>query len=130
MSRRNALIVLAVAVALHVGLALGFALRTPFRAAGVLLGQRTPDGYARANDIGAPDERQHVNQIARYSRGEIPVFHPDDPNLYETYQAHQPPLYYALVSIVAHGDPAPDDALKYRWPNLAFGALAVAGVFA
>ncbi|RYG42464.1 phospholipid carrier-dependent glycosyltransferase, partial [bacterium] len=126
MSRRNALVVLVVALVLHVGLALGFATRTPFRMAGVILGQRS----APVNDVGAPDERQHVNQIARYSRGEIPVFDPSDPNLYETYQAHQPPLYYALVSTVAHGQPTSGDALKYRWPNLLFGGLAVAGVFA
>lgn len=127
MSRRNALIVLAAAVALHVLLALGFALRTPFRTAGVLLGQ---SGRPQIADVGAPDERQHATQIARYSRGEVPVFDPKDPNLGENYQAHQPPLYYAVSSFVAHGEPTIDRALAYRWPNLFFGALAVAGVFA
>ncbi len=127
MTRKAALLTLAAAMLVHVLLALGFALRTPFRTPGVILS----NGRAGVLDVGAPDERQHANYAARLVRGEgLPVFDPKDPNLYESYQSHQPPLYYAALALVARGEPAPDRALAYRWPNLVVGALAVAGVFA
>ncbi|MEJ5169517.1 MAG: hypothetical protein WHU10_00875, partial [Fimbriimonadales bacterium] len=84
-----------VLVALHAILAIGYASLTPYRAAGRILLQ----GHAPAQDIGAPDERQHANYVQRLlDGGGLPVFDPKDPNLYETYQSHQPPLYYVLAA--------------------------------
>lgn len=72
-----------------------FAAITPYRTAGRLHNQ----GGAYAADIGAPDERQHANYIAHLSQGKgFPVFRPGSEDLYETYQSHQPPLYYIIAS--------------------------------
>lgn len=117
---------------LHVGLALTYASLTPFRAEGILFTQRQA---GLQKDIGAPDERQHVNYIARLTRGEgIPVFDPKDPNLYETYQSHQPPLYYLLAAgwtkALGASDPtAPENKMRVRSLNALIGGLGVAGVF-
>lgn len=72
-----------------------YSIRTPYREGGILLHQ----GRAEVPDIGAPDERQHVNYVQRLVSGQgFPVFRPDDPELYESYQSHQPPLFYVLAA--------------------------------
>jgi 4-amino-4-deoxy-L-arabinose transferase-like glycosyltransferase len=85
-------------------------------------------------DIGAPDERQHVNYIARLSRGEgFPILNPTDPNLYETYQAHQPPLFYGLMLIPAKliglNDPENPSGRALRWVNVLIGAVTLLGIY-
>jgi 4-amino-4-deoxy-L-arabinose transferase-like glycosyltransferase len=130
MSRRLPAVALALAV-LHLVLALTFASVTPYRTEGVVLISRG----APSKDIGAPDERQHANYVARIARGEgFAVFNPSDPNLYETYQAHQPPLYYLLAAGWSKlaGVPdatAPDVGLRMRALSGLVGAIGVIGVY-
>ncbi|MFQ3676569.1 MAG: DUF2142 domain-containing protein [Fimbriimonadaceae bacterium] len=125
-------VILPILMVLHLGLALTYAWLTPYRAEGVLFTQRQA-GVQK--DIGAPDERQHVNYIARLNRGEgVPVFDPKDPNLYENYQSHQPPLFYVAASlwtrIVGAPDPTlPESKMRVRSLNAGIGAVGVAGVF-
>lgn len=104
--------------------------QTPYRQAGKLVFQ----GGAPAKDIGAPDERQHANYVARLMRGEgFAVLDPKDPNLYENYQAHQPPLYYVVAAgfaKVAGADP--QDAAtgpRLRWLSLLMGLGTLAGLW-
>jgi 4-amino-4-deoxy-L-arabinose transferase-like glycosyltransferase len=128
MSTRN--LVLAIVV-LHVVLAAGYARVTPYRAAGVVL---TQNG-AHALDIGAPDERQHVNYVARLRAGDgLPVFDPRDPHLYESYQSHQPPLFYALAALYSKAVGAddlvdPGSGFRLRLLNALIGGLGVLGVW-
>lgn len=116
---------------LHLALAIAYALATPYRMGGNLVHQ----GGAYAADIGAPDERQHANYVARVAQGRgIPVLDPKDPNLYENYQAHQPPVYYVLAAGVAKltgGDKLETRAegLPIRIFNGLIGAANVVGVF-
>lgn len=129
MSRRSLTVPLAIAV-LHLILALVFAGLTPYRAEGYVWSQ----GNAKALDIGAPDERQHANYIARIARGEgFAVFNPHDPNLYETYQAHQPPLYYLIGGAwakITGADPTVKEAgFRMRALNALIGATGVVGVY-
>lgn len=114
----------------HLLLSAGYAKVTPYRAGGILFAQ----GRVEANDIGAPDERQHANYIGHLaSKGSFPVFRPGDPNLYETYQSHQPPLYYALGALWAKATGAGDTSsqssgLPLRLLNALIGAAGVLGV--
>ncbi|MCX7800283.1 MAG: glycosyltransferase family 39 protein [Fimbriimonadales bacterium] len=120
-----------VLAALHAILAAGYALLTPYRTAGRVLMQ----GNAPALDIGAPDERQHANYVQRLLEGSgLPVFNPEDPNLYESYQSHQPPLYYALaagwsrlVGLASAVDP--EAGFRLRLLNVLIGSLGVWGLF-
>ncbi len=114
----------------HVILASVFASITPYRQSGLVTLNRSVE-----KDIGAPDERQHANYVARLLNGEgFPVFNPKDPNLYETYQAHQPPLFYIVAAGFAKvtGVNDPTDAEtggRLRFLNVILGAIVVAGVF-
>lgn len=123
--------VLAALVAAHVLLALVYAARTPYRQSGVILGM----GRAPANDIGAPDERQHANYIQHLLDGKgFPVFHPEDPDLYESYQSHQPPLYYLLAAGWAKATGVadvslPSAAMRLRALSSILGGATVVGVF-
>lgn len=123
--------VLLALVATHVLLALVYAARTPYRQSGVILGM----GRAPANDIGAPDERQHANYIQHMLDGRgFPVFDPADPELYESYQSHQPPLYYMLAAgwakVTGVADvAAPSAAMRLRAFSSMPGGATVAGVF-
>jgi len=124
---------LAILALVHFLLATWFASSTPYRAQGILLGQRDPNtgGPARSLDIGAPDERQHANYIGSLgTTGTFPIFNPKDPNLYESYQSHQPPLYYSLATVInkVTGDSKPDQAsfgTKIRGLNSLLGAVNV-----
>jgi 4-amino-4-deoxy-L-arabinose transferase-like glycosyltransferase len=104
--------------------------QTPYRQAGKLVFQ----GGAPAQDIGAPDERQHANYVARLLRGEgFAVLDPKDPNLYENYQAHQPPLYYVVAagwSLVTGTDPQNrETGPRLRWLSLLMGLGTLAGLW-
>jgi len=123
-------------VALHLVLAAGYAKVTPYRAGGVLFSQPGKDNRpSNANDIGAPDERQHANYIGYLARERsFPVFKPGDPNLYESYQSHQPPLYYLLSAGWAAATGSSDTSkqssgLPIRLLNCLIGAAAVFGVY-
>lgn len=68
---------------------------TPYRTGGVIVFQQ----WAPAKDIGAPDERQHANYVRDVMNGKgVAVLSLDDPDLYENYQAHQPPAYYFIAA--------------------------------
>ncbi len=117
-------------VTLHLVLAANYANVTPYRAGGILYMQ----GKVEVNDIGAPDERQHANYIGYIANEHaFPVFKPGDPNLYESYQSHQPPLYYLLSAGWAKvtGSSAttlPASGMRIRWFNCFIGAMGVLGV--
>lgn len=72
----------------------------PYRQVGYMMHQRGADGKPLVvADIGAPDELQHANYVATLVKGGgIPVLKPGAKDLYETYQSHQPPLYYVLAA--------------------------------
>lgn len=120
-----------VLAALHAILAIGYATLTPYRASGRILMQ----GNVPAMDIGAPDERQHANYVQRLLEGRgLPVFSPRDPNLYETYQSHQPPLYYLLAAAWSRAlglnrVDTPEAGLAIRLLNALIGAAGVWGLF-
>jgi 4-amino-4-deoxy-L-arabinose transferase-like glycosyltransferase len=123
-------------VAIHMTLAGWFAFVTPYRQGGALLGQRGPDGGpAIVKDIGAPDERQHANYISHLMSGQgFPIFDPKDPDLYESYQSHQPPLYYLLATSWAKVTgvsevESHDSGIKLRFLNVLIGAFTIWGVF-
>jgi 4-amino-4-deoxy-L-arabinose transferase-like glycosyltransferase len=122
---------LAIALAiLHLVLAWTYASITPYRQEGAVLLNRTVE-----KDIGAPDERQHANYVTHLREGKgFPIFDPKDPNLYESYQSHQPPLFYvvaaATTTISGVSDlTARDAGLRVRWINGVFGALTVFVIF-
>lgn len=95
---------------------------TPFRTGGKLHYQA---GIYQP-DIGAPDERQHVNYVAKLrSTGQLLVFNPKDPNLYESYQSHQPPLFYLLAAPVFGNDGSP-----IRYLNIVVGVFTLLGLYA
>ncbi len=103
---------------------------TPYRTAGVLATNRG----APAQDIGAPDERQHANYILRLLAGEgLPVFDVHDPQLYEHYQSHQPPAYYFVAAGVAKLTGAtldtPEGGSGVRYLSTIFGIMTILGVF-
>lgn len=108
---------------------------TPYRHAGVLRYQRGADGQpAHIPDVGAPDERQHANYVKWLMDGKgFPVLRPDDPELGEHYQSHQPPLYYTIEAIwckLTGSDPTePGSGFIVRLPNLLVGLVTLLGVF-
>jgi len=122
-------------VALYVGFAVAYALATPYRTPGVLLGQRDAQGRPQTTaDVGAPDERQHANYIKHLLNGQgFPVLRPGTSDLYETYQSHQPPAYYLLATAWAKLlglDPAlPGAGLPLRALNILIGVLTLVGVY-
>jgi 4-amino-4-deoxy-L-arabinose transferase-like glycosyltransferase len=119
-------------------LALSYAWVTPYRQAGFLVHQRGPDGGpAKVPDVGAPDERQHANYVAVLLQDkELPVLKPGSQDLYETYQSHQPPLYYVLAAAwckALGADPLSANqvtGLKIRSLNALIGLVTLAGLFA
>ena len=113
-----------------------FNAKTPYRQPGVLVYQLNPEtgGFQSALDIGAPDERQHANYVAGLKEGGgFKKIVPGDPNLYEYYQAHQPPLYYLLAtgwSFVTGADPADaSGGFRVRFLNTLIGVLTLIGTF-
>jgi len=110
-------------------LAVGYVFSTPYRTEGRLIFQQ-----GSSKDIGAPDERQHANYVKRLMEGKgLPVLDPQDPELYENYQAHQPPLYYFLAagfSIVTGADPTdPQSGAKLRFLSVILGMATLAGIY-
>lgn len=131
MSRAQTLAILFALIAAHIVLGAYYAAVTPYRTAGILLSER----HAPAVDIGAPDERQHVNYVIQLHDGKgFPVFDLNAPDKGETYENHQPPAYYVLASgwasLLGAGDlTSRDGGLKLRSLNVVLGAMTVAGVF-
>jgi 4-amino-4-deoxy-L-arabinose transferase-like glycosyltransferase len=123
--------------AVHLALAIGYAWVTPYRQGGYNLYARDPEtgGPKFERDIGAPDERQHVNYVARIAHGKgFPVLDPKDPALYENYQAHQPPLFYVLAAgwskiVGITTFETRDEGFLLRLLNALLGAISVLGVF-
>lgn len=120
---------LGIIVLLFLAFGAGYILQTPYRTAGIVVFQ----GGAKANDIGAPDERQHANYIQRLQEGKgFAVLDPNDPSLYENYQAHQPPLYYLVgagAATLAGAKMDKPSGANLRWLNLAIGAATLLGLF-
>lgn len=111
-----------------------FASTTPYRSPGKLMHQRQQGRPIEVPDIGAPDERQHANYIVHLLEGKgFPVLTPGSPDLGETYQSHQPPLYYLLAAAwcrVVGADPtSPASGFRLRLLNILVGAATVLGVF-
>lgn len=126
---------LAAVIGLYVVFALAAAHLTPYRTAGILLGQRDAQGQPqRTLDVGAPDERQHANYVRHLMDGNgFPVLRPGTPDLYETYQSHQPPTYYLLAAgwaKVTGADPtSPGSGLALRLLSVAIGVVTLLGVY-
>jgi 4-amino-4-deoxy-L-arabinose transferase-like glycosyltransferase len=122
----------------HLLISSWFSSVTPYRTAGYELRLDPATGrQAEMKDIGAPDERQHVNYIRDFmASGKFPVLDPKDPNLYENYQAHQPPLYYSFaVAWAKITGTQPDlesksDGTKLRFLSAIFGIITIWGTFA
>jgi 4-amino-4-deoxy-L-arabinose transferase-like glycosyltransferase len=107
-----------------------YTVQTPYRQAGTLLHQ----AGLSVPDIGAPDERQHANYVQHLLDGKgFPVLKPGSPELGETYQSHQPPLYYLLAAgwakLTAAEPTSPETGGRVRYLNLLIGALTLLGVF-
>ncbi len=136
MSRKSAITVAASLALVHLVLACIYASMTPYRTGGILMGQRDPSTgqQQRVPDIGAPDERQHANYVLSLLDGKgFPVLDPNDPNLGDNYQAHQPPLFYILHAgwskITGADLDNADDGLKVRLLNGLIGTVTVLGAF-
>ncbi|MEJ5170420.1 MAG: hypothetical protein WHU10_05480 [Fimbriimonadales bacterium] len=109
---------------LHVALAMAFAWVTPYRTAGWVGDRRLPD-------IGAPDEDAHVRYVQHLLDGRGVPSLTDLKNL-PTYEAHQPPTYYALAATWAamgqRRDLSERDAgLWLRFLNALIGGAGVLG---
>lgn len=120
-------IVLVLAIA-HAVLALAYSGATPYRQGGLVSNQP-------AQDVGAPDERQHANYVQNLLDGKgFPVFRPGTEDLYETYQSHQPPLYYVIgagwAKVTGVSDVSAPEGKRLRWLNALLGAVTVLGVAA
>lgn len=131
MERRSNAFVVAVLVGIHLILALAYAVDTPYRTPGHYF---TNGPNAIIPDIGAPDELQHVNNVQSFLDGKLPVLDIHDPNLGEHYQAHQPPLFYAIAAGWAKVFGLSDlknrmAGLSLRLLNALIGSANVIGVF-
>lgn len=117
----------ALIVLLHVGLAALFAWVTPYRTPGIY-------GDVFLEDIGAPDEAAHSLYVQMIAEGKgIPVIIEGRP--LPTYEAHQPPLYYAASAAWSRALGIVDfdshrSGFLIRLLNVLFGGVAVAGVCA
>lgn len=114
---------------LYVLLSLAYISVTPYRTSGCVL-TRMQDVVQQ--DIGAPDERQHTNYIRHLAREKsFPVFDPESPDLYETYQSHQPPLYYLLAAPIEMmvGGSEESEMWGLRLVNVFLGALVIFGIY-
>jgi 4-amino-4-deoxy-L-arabinose transferase-like glycosyltransferase len=136
MKTKNVAMIVGLIAACHFLLATLFAMRTPYRQAGLKLTERDASGgYARILDIGAPDERQHANYIRFVLKNHSkPKFEPKRPDFGEEYQSHQPVLFYSLASTVARISGSTDVenvgfGQKIRLLNAFIGALGVIGAF-
>lgn len=132
LSSRLAKILLGLLVLAHVVLGFWYGSSTPYRTPGIVLS----NGRAPVPDVGAPDERQHANYVAHLLEGQgFPVFDPNDPNLIENYESHQPPAFYLAAAGWAKVAGLSPEAIRspegkaLRWINLLFGALTVAGAY-
>ncbi len=113
---------------------------TPYRESGILRYQRQPDPVSgmmvpsKVQDVGAPDERQHANYIAHLTEGKgFPVLKVGDPEAYENYQSHQPPLYYILAAgwskITGSVPSNPDSGFRLRFLNSIIGLAGLLGIY-
>lgn len=116
---------------LHIGLAVWYGANTPYRTPGRLF----INGKAMIADIGAPDERQHANYIARLVEGKgFPIFDFRNPDP-EGIEYHQPPIYYGIAAVYAkiiglNGEAIRSpDGKSIRWISLLFGAAGVIGAY-
>ena len=121
---------LAALLALFAVWCVAFGLKTPYRQPGVLMYQNR----AAVPDVGAPDERQHANYVKHLLDGKgFPVLKPGSPDLGETYQSHQPPLYYVLAAgwaKVTGSDPTDaESGRRLRWLNTLIGLGTLLGIF-
>jgi hypothetical protein len=130
-------ILLLVFACLHLVFAVGFATKTPYRQAGYLFSQKDPKTgfFAKAPDIGAPDERQHANYVRTLLKDhQLPVFQPSSHNFGDEYQGHQPPLYYVCAALAATVTGQTDVETQsfgnvLRLFNALIGASGIVGIF-
>ena len=120
----------------HLVLALLYASQTPYRQAGYVNGSpnRLFENGQLVKDYGAPDERQHANYVQRLLDGQgLPIFNPKDPDLYENYQGHQPPLFYLLgegwCKLTVTNNLTVPEGVRARYLNALIGGTTVVGVY-
>lgn len=123
-------------LALFFGLSITYNVLTPYRSSGELRTVRNPETGLNqtALDIGAPDERQHANYIVFLQKAKsFPILNPQDPSLYENYQAHQPPLYYIVAAgwSTLFGDnlEIPEAGFRTRLLNTLIGLASIIGIY-
>jgi 4-amino-4-deoxy-L-arabinose transferase-like glycosyltransferase len=102
---------------------------SPYRTEGQLMYQR-----AWVTDIGAPDERAHASYLSHLLDGKgLPVMNPKSPDFGETYQSHQPPLYYVLAAgwckIVGADPTDKESGFRIRFLNTLIGVATLIGIF-
>lgn len=115
--------------AMHLALSLVYASITPYRTGGMVLSSK-----ALAPDIGAPDERAHANYIQHLvDKASFPVLGDPAVDPGENYEAHQPPLFYALAAgwskLVGAVPVDSSTGGRIRWLNGLIGAVGVIGVY-
>ena len=130
MSHMRPTLALGILIAAYLVLCGAYTAKTPYRQSGVLVNQ----GGQVIPDIGAPDERQHANYVRHLIDGKgFPVLVPGSPDLGETYQSHQPPLYYLLAcgwaKMVASDPVDPDSGRRLRFLNALIGVGTLLGIF-
>jgi len=77
----------------------------------------------RVGDSNA-DEEAHLNNVDRYSHGHVPVFRAGDSD----YEAHQPPLYYAIAAPLARATRSMSSGVAakiIRIPSILFGLALI-----
>lgn len=126
-------------IVVHILGAVAFANLAPYRTQGIIRTQ----GRAPALDIGAPDERQHVNYVVHLiQKGDFPVFDPkaNPTDHFEGIQFHQPPAFYILAmgwtkltgltpEALTQQNQGQAEGARLRLLNALIGGLGVAGVF-
>lgn len=139
MLSRTTLGLLILLVAMHVAGAFTFASIAPYRTQGIIRTQ----GRAPALDIGAPDERQHVNYVVHLlTKGSFPIFDPkaNPTDHFEGIQSHQPPGFYLIAagwtklmgispSDLTIQDGGQSMGVRLRMLNCLIGGFGVVGVF-
>lgn len=112
-----------------------FNAQTPYRKEGLYFPRGVEkSAFGKIPDVGAPDERQHANYVRHLMDGKgFPVLVPGSPDLGETYQSHQPPLFYVIAAgwcSVLGADPvSPDSGFRFRFLNTLIGCGTIVGVY-
>jgi hypothetical protein len=102
-------------IALYLLFAAAYNHLIPFRT-----GQHAQDLIKQNQLATNADESAHFSNILAYKSGHLPIFSADNPD----YEAHQPPLYYALASVFVQNS-GEQPAELARWLTIIIGGFAI-----